>query len=123
MESRRQKKTASLILQAFSEVLQRTGSNYFKRAFVTITACRVTSDLLICRLYLSVYNVPTEDEKQKVIDALSRHVHELRRQLGEKLRHQLRRIPELEFFLDESLDDAIRMEEIFNEIKKKESER
>lgn len=110
MDSRRQLKISSLLQQEFSSVLLHEGRNIFGQALVTITRVHVTPDLSIARFHFSVFN--TED-KQAVIDSLQVHLPELRKKLGEKMRFHLRKIPDLQFFLDETLDHVFRMEEIF----------
>lgn len=109
MESRRQSKVSSLLREVMSEVLQKHGANYYGAAFVTITAARVTPDLLTARFYLSVYNL---ENKQDAIDGLRRHVSDIRRHLGNRIKNHMRRVPELEFFLDDTLDDVFRIDEL-----------
>ena len=113
MDSRRQLKIASLIKEAFTEILSREGKAIYGKAFVTVTNVTVTSDLTLTRFYLSVFNEPNPDH---VIYAFREHKAEVKRFLGEKLRHHLRRIPEIEFFRDETLDNAYRIEEVFKKI-------
>ncbi len=109
-ESRRQKKVAAEFHRAISDLLQRTGSNYYgSRAFVTITEVTVSPDLLNCKIYLSVYNV---EEPKLVIAALSENIHEIRHELGKKLRHQVRRIPEIEFFQDDTASKAQNIDDL-----------
>lgn len=115
MESRRQKKISSLIQKELSSIFQKYGPDYYGKAFVTITHVRVTPDLSIARIYISVYNI---DDHQQVINILSRHISEFRGKLGNRLRNQLRKIPGLEFYLDETLDEVFRLEQIFKGIKK-----
>ena len=113
MDSRRQLKIASLIKEAFTEILSRNGKNIYGKAFVTVTNVTVTSDLTLTRFYLSIFNAENPDE---VVDKFREHKAEIKRQLGEKLRHHLRRIPEVEFFRDETLDNAYKIEEVFKKI-------
>ena len=119
MESRRQQQIGKEIQKELGNIFQKSGPNFFGRAFVTITNVNITPDLLIARIYLSIYNVK---DKEAVLDQIRSHVNEIRHQLGNKMRHQLRRIPELEFFQDETLDYVYRMEEIFNDIEKDEDD-
>ncbi|MDX2002430.1 MAG: 30S ribosome-binding factor RbfA [Chitinophagales bacterium] len=116
MESRRQSKVASVLQKAFSEVLLKHGSNYYGNTFVTITDVRTTPDLLVARFYMSVMD---PNRRQAVMAALKENSHEIRRHLGNKLKSQLRRIPELEFFLDETLDEVFRIDELLKQDKLK----
>jgi ribosome-binding factor A len=119
MDSRRQLKIASLIKEAFTEVLSRSGKGIYGKAFVTVTNVTVTSDLTLVRFYLSIFNAENPDE---VVDKFREHKAEIKRDLGEKLRHHLRRIPEVEFFRDETLDNAYRIEEVFRKINNEKEE-
>jgi ribosome-binding factor A len=114
MDSRRQLKIASLIKEEFTGILSRQGKSIYGKAFVTVTNVTVTSDLTLARFYLSIFNAENPDE---VIHSFREHKAEIKRQLGDKLRHHLRRIPEIEFFRDETLDNAYRIEEVFKKIK------
>lgn len=119
MESRRQQQIAREIQKEIGHLFQKSGPSIYGNAFVTVTHVKITPDLLIARIYLSVYNT---EEKQKVIDTIQAQHSEIRYRLGNAMRHQLRRIPELEFFLDDSLDYVYKMEEIFKDIKPEDKE-
>lgn len=114
MDSRRQLKIASLIKEAFTEILSREGKGLFGKAFITVTNVVVTSDLTLARFYLSIYNADNADE---VVKKVNEHKYEFKRHLASSLRHHLRRIPELEFFKDDTLDYVHRIEEVFKKIK------
>lgn len=114
MDSRRQLKIGSLIKEVFSQVLLREGKNLYGKALVTVTNVKVTSDLTLARFYLSIYNTDTPDS---VIDVFNEKKFEIKRMLAEKLRHDLRRIPEIEFFRDDTLDYVYHMEDVFKKIK------
>ena len=109
MNSRRQHKVAQLILETLSQVFQKNGSTYYGGAFVTITDVDVSPDLLVAKVYLSIYNV---ENKEDYIDRISSHAHEVRRLVGNSLKHSLKRIPEFLFYLDNSLDEALKIEGI-----------
>jgi ribosome-binding factor A len=119
MDSRRQLKIASVIKEAFTQILLREGRSIYGGSLVTVTNVKVTSDLTLVRFYLSIYNTPTPDA---IIENFEAKKHELKRWLAEKLRHDLRRIPEIEFFKDETLDQVFHMEEVFKKIREEESE-
>lgn len=113
MDSRRQLKVGSEIQKAFAEILTRDGKAFTGKAFVTLTKAKATSDLSLVRFYLSIFNAENPDE---IIDKFNEHKFELKRKLAEKLRHQLRVMPEIEFFRDETLDYAFHMEEVFKKV-------
>lgn len=114
MESRRQQQIAREIQKEIGQLFQKNGPSFYGKAFVTVTQVKVTPDLLVARIFLSVYNT---EEKQQVVDTIQAQQAEIRYRLGNAMRHQLRRIPVLEFFLDDSLDYVYKMESLFKDIK------
>ena len=111
MDNRRQLKIASVIQEAFTDILLRQGKSIYGKAFVTVTKVKVTSDLTLVRFYLSIYNAAEPDA---VLQSFNEHKVEI------KLRHDLRRIPEIEFFRDDTLDYVDRIETVFQKIKEEE---
>jgi ribosome-binding factor A len=120
MDSRRQQQVSGVIHQTLSDIFQRSGNQYYGSSFVTITGVRVTPDLLVARVNVSVFQ---ENERKGVLHALKQHTSEIRKQLGNKVKNQLRRVPELEFFIDESLDEVFKIEKLLKEIKEKNDNR
>lgn len=115
MNSRRQERIAHLLQEAMSEVFRRElGSIVHPKTLVTITKVKVSPDLSAARFFLSIFNTDMPDE---CLLAIEQHTPELRYQLGNRLRHELRRIPELLFERDDTLDYVERMDEVFKEIK------
>ena len=114
METKRQKQISELIRRQFSAVLQDEGTYIFERALVTVTRVSVSPDLQNAKVYLSVFNT---DNKQAVMLNMDENNHRLRFALANKVGKQLRRIPELQFFLDDSLDEVFRMEQLFAKLR------
>ena len=114
MDSTRQLKYARLIQKEMGDIFQRNGPNYYGKAFVTVTGVRVSPDLGIARVYLSVFGIK---DAQGVIDQVEVHNKEIRRELGNRIRHQARIIPELKFFLDDSLDYAEKINKLLDQTK------
>jgi ribosome-binding factor A len=114
MESRRQQQVAGVIQQEIGDILQKNGRNYYGSSFVTISGVKVTPDLLVARIFVSVF---VENKRKAVIEALKNNASHIRGQLGNKVKNQLRRVPELEFFLDESLDEVFKIDKLLKEIK------
>ncbi len=106
-----------MMKHALGEVFQREGSYWFGRAFVTIYDIKLTKDLQIARIYLSVYNV---ESKEDVLDSIRQNQSKVRHLLGQRIRNKVRVIPELEFFLDETLDEVFRMDALLDKLKKEE---
>ena len=84
-----------------SEILEFESRHLYAGAMVTLTKVSVTKDLSIARFYLSIY---AAKDKKNVIDGIRKHTPELRYRLGQRVRQQVRIIPHLEFFEDDSLD-------------------
>lgn len=114
MDSRRQLKVASLIQEAFTEILARDGKRLYGKALVTLSKVNVTSDLLLARFNLSIFNA---DDADAVVQKFNEHKFELKRALSEKLRHHMRRIPEIEFYKDGTMDYVFHMEDVFKRIR------
>jgi len=115
MESVKQKKIASVIQQTLSEIFQKENLSVVKGGMVTISQVVVSPDLAIAKVYLSLFQIKEPD---KFLVDLKEHAHDLRGKLGNKIKNQVRRIPELHFYLDDTLDQVFRLEEIFKNIKK-----
>ena len=108
MESTRQSKIARLIQKELSEIflLQAKSMN---GVLVSVTAVRVSPDLSIARVYISVFPSERGDE---IVKSLNGNMKAIRFDSGNRLRHQLRIIPELKFFIDDSLDYLERIDEL-----------
>jgi ribosome-binding factor A len=115
MDSTRQQKIGRMMQKEISELFQLEGKNYYGNAFVTVTGVRVTPDLGVAYVRLSLFK---EKDAQKIIDSMNLHMHDIRRKLGNRIRNQVRHIPELKFFNDDSLDYVDQMEKIFRQIHK-----
>lgn len=112
MDSMRQHKYARLIQKEMGEIFQREGFNYFGKAFVTVTGAQVSPDLGVAKIYISVFGVK---ESKSVLSQIEKHTREIRKELGSRIRHQARIIPELKFFLDDSLDHVEKIEKLLKE--------
>jgi len=115
MESKRQQKFARVIQKELGEVFQREGSHYLPGIMITLTKVRVTSDLSIARVYLSFFKTPSPLQALNTIQSQTR---EIRYKLGEKIKDQVRAVPQLSFFLDDTNEYSERMEAIFSQINK-----
>jgi len=112
-EGKRQKQIAGLLNEEMNAIFQRLGLSMIDGGMVSISSVKVTPDLLEARFYLSFFQVKDVDAALHRIE--DRH-SEIKRELAARVRHQLRNIPVLKFFRDETLDHVFRMEEIFKKI-------
>jgi len=101
METTRQQKIARLIQKEIANKILQDGLAHYQGAMITVTKVNVTKDLSISRIYLSVF---TTGSKEEVLAGVRSRTREFRGYLGHNLKNQLRIIPEMEFFLDDSLD-------------------
>jgi ribosome-binding factor A len=100
-ESTRQKKVGRQIQRDLGGIFREVSQELFGGKMITVTRVRMSPDLMLARVYLSVF----PPVGQETFDALVNvHKKEIRYRLGRLLRNQLRAIPELAFFLDDSLD-------------------
>ncbi len=106
-ESQRQLKVAHQILKDLSEMFQRNAGSYALGQMVSVTHVRISADLAYAKVYLSVF---PSAAAQSVMSHVAKISSELRYELGKRVRHQLRIVPELEFALDDSLDYVERIE-------------
>ncbi len=113
MESKRQQKFAGVIQKDLAAIFQREGMNYLPGTLITITKVRVTPDLAMARIFLSFFNNNNPDAAIKTIKS---HASEMRYKLGARIKDQVRVIPQLDFFLDDTSEYVNRMEKIFNKI-------
>jgi ribosome-binding factor A len=112
MDSIRQSKVNSLMVQELAAIFLEEGRNLFPGGLITVTGVRVSPDLGIAKTYLSLF--PTKESKA-VLDHIKEHAFQLRGKLGHRIGKQVRVVPELHFYLDDSLD---RTEEIERLLKK-----
>ena len=108
METTRQNKISRLIQKELSEIflLQTKSMN---GVLVSVSAVRISPDMSIARVYLSVF--PSE-RSQEIVKNINDNMKSIRYELGTRVRHQLRIIAELKFFVDDSLDYAERIDEL-----------
>lgn len=100
METTRQNKIARLIQKELSEIF-RLQTSAMHGTLVSVSACRISPDMSICRVYLSVFPSARAEE---IVGNINDNQKQVRYDLGTRVRHQLRIIPELKFFVDDSLD-------------------
>ncbi len=100
METTRQNKIARLLQKELSEIF-RTQTQMMKGTLVSVSVVRVSPDLSTARAYLSIF--PSEKSKE-LLDAINQNSKNIRYEVAQKVRFQLRRMPELSFFIDDSLD-------------------
>lgn len=101
MESTRQHKVSRLIQKDLSEILQAMARDLWGGNMITVTKVHVTPDLALSRIFLSLFG---KTPKEQLLGEINAHKKEIRLRLGNRIHNQVRSIPELEFFIDDSLD-------------------
>ncbi len=112
-ENKRQKQVAGLLNEEMNNIFQRLGLNMLSGGMISISSVKVTPDLLEARFYLSFFQV---QDPQAALARIEERHYEIKKELAAKVRHQLRNIPALKFFKDDTLDHVFKMEELFRKI-------
>ena len=115
MESKRQQKFAGVLQEELAQVFQREGGALLPNTLVTITRVRVSPDLAVAKVYLSFFNT---NNTTLSINTVNAHAGEIRYKLGARIRHQVRVVPELTFFVDDTNEYVERMDHLFEKIAK-----
>jgi len=112
-ESKRQKQIGQLIMEELSDIFRREGFSMVDGGMVSVSKVMVTPDLLEARVYLSLFQIK---DTESLMQTFREKTSEFRKLLGMRVKNQLRRVPELVFYLDDTLDYVFKMEELFKKI-------
>ena len=113
MESKRQKKFASLLQKELGEIFQRESKSLFNGTFITVTYVKMTPDLGLARVYLSFL---LTNDKEKTLQNIESHSSQIRGALGKRIGKQVRKVPALEFYIDTMQDEIDRVEKLFENL-------
>lgn len=112
MSTTRQNKIGRLIQKEIGDIFQKNTSLISPGIMLTVTVARVTADLSLAKIYISVF--PSEKQEQ-AMEAINENKKTIRHELGKRVRNQLRVIPDLNFFIDDSLDYADNIDKLLND--------
>ena len=112
-ENKRQKQIAGLLNEELSGIFQRLALYMMEGGMVSISSVKITPDLLEARVYISIF----QGDAKAIIKRIEERKWEIKKELAVKIKQQLRRIPELKFFLDDTLDHVFKMEDLLKQIK------
>ena len=101
MESTRQKKVSRLVQKELADIFLKKGNEFAHGKLVSITRVRVSPDLSFAKIYISIFPATNQDE---ILKSISEHSNKIRFELGQKVRTQLRIVPDIAFHIDDSLD-------------------
>jgi ribosome-binding factor A len=112
-ESKRQKQVAGLLNEELNAIFRKLGMNMVDGGMISISGVKVTPDLLEARVYLSFFQVP---DTAALLKKVKDKNWEVKKELAARVGKQLRRMPELQYFHDDTLDYVFKMEELFKDV-------
>jgi len=115
LEGKRQKQVAAVLEKDLNEIFQRLGLSMINGGMVSIASVKITPDLFEARVYLSFFKVTDPVTALKMIEEKA---WEIKKELTARVRHQLRSMPQLSFYIDDTLEYVDKMEQLFKDIKK-----
>ena len=113
-ESKRQKQVAGLLNEELNDIFLRLGLTMMDGGMISISKVTITPDLFEARIYLSFFQVKEPDV---VLQKIKDRAWEIKKELTARVRNQLRSMPQLQFFIDDTLDYVFKMEELFKKLK------
>jgi len=114
MASIRQEKFARLLQRDLSNIIQQRTHSYFEGKMLMVNDVEVSPDLGYAKIYLGFIN---QAEKDYLLGLVQFYSKEIRHELAQKIRNEVRKIPELTFYIDNTLDNALKMEKILEKLK------
>ena len=114
-EGKRQKQVAIEISKELNDIFLKMGLTMFEGGMISISSVKITPDLFEARVYLSFFQVK---DPEAVLEKFKERNSEIRGELGKRMRHQLRSIPQLNFYMDDTLDYVFKIEKLLEDIKK-----
>lgn len=112
-EGKRQKQISGLLFEELSTIFQRMGLNIIDGGMISISSVKITPDLLEVRVYLSLFQVK---DPKAMIQKVEDRKWEIKKELTARVGKQLRRMPELHFYLDDTLEQVFKMENLLKKI-------
>ncbi len=113
-EGKRQRQVASALQEEMNDIFRRLNLNMIDGGMVSISSIKVTPDLLEARIYLSLFQVK---DPKAVMKTIEKRAWEIKKELADRVKHSLRRIPVIHYYLDDTLDYVFKMEEVFKKLK------
>jgi ribosome-binding factor A len=119
LEGKRQKQVAAVLEKELNDIFQKLGLSMINGGMISIASVKITPDLFDARVYLSFFKVNDPVSTLKIIEEKA---WEIKKELTARVRHQLRSMPQLKFYIDDTLDYVDKMESLFKDIKKQDEE-
>ena len=112
-EGKRQRQVAGIVQEEFNDIFRRLGLSMMNGGMVSISSVKITPDLLEARIYLSFFQIADTKSALKKIEG---RAWEIKKEFAERVKSQMRRIPVLHFYADDTLETVFKMEELFKQI-------
>jgi len=119
IESKRQKQVAAVLEKELNAIFQKLNLTMLDGGMVSIASVKITPDLYDARIYLSFFQIKDPADSIRKIEL---RAWEIKKELAAQVRHQLRSIPQLSFFIDDTLDYVDKMETLFKQINSEKKE-
>ena len=119
LEGKRQKQVAAVLEKDMNDIFQRLGLAMIDGGMISISSVKITPDLFDARIYLSFFQVKDPVAALKTIQEKS---WEIKKELTARVRHQLRSMPQLTFYIDDTLDYVDKMDKLFKDIKSRDED-
>ncbi len=117
IEGKRQKQVAAVLEKELNDIFQRLGLTMLDGGMVSISGVKITPDLFDARIYLSFFKV---NDAVTALQMIKDKSFEIKKELTSRVRHQLRSMPQLSFYIDDTLDYVDKIEKLFKDIKSEE---
>lgn len=114
IEGKRQKQVAAVLEKELNEIFQRLGLGMMDGGMVSIASVKITPDLFDARIYLSFFQIK---DPVQTLNNIQDKAWEIKKELTARVRHQLRSMPQLTFYIDDTLDYVDKMDKLFKDIK------
>jgi ribosome-binding factor A len=118
IEGKRQKQVAAVLEEYLNEIFQKKSLTVVNGGMLSISAVKITPDLFDARVYLSMFKI---DDKEAALQKVNEMAWEIKKELTAKVRHQLRSMPNITYYIDDTLDYVDKIEDLFKQIKKDEA--
>ena len=119
LEGKRQKQVAAVLEKELNDIFQKMGLSMLNGGMVSIASVKITPDLFDARIYLSFFKI---EDHVVALKQIEEKAWEIKKELTARVRHQLRSMPQLSFYIDDTLDYVDKIENLFKEIKKQDEE-
>ena len=112
-EGKRQKQIAGVLHETLTIIFTKMGLSMIDGCLVSISSVKVTPDLLEARVYISLFQAK---DPAAILNRIEEASHEIKRELANRVKHQLRRMPEIKYFIDDTLEQVFKLEKLFDQI-------